>query len=188
LNHPEVAEGVNPCSRCSEPFCQDCLVEIRDGWYCASCKVEEVKDIKSGVEQYELPLASKGARFGAWVIDYLILVAVSVVISLVTVFSMMQRPTGQVGTGFLILQILPLIFWLVYEALMIQLFGQTVGKIAVNVRVVNIDGSKITAGQSWIRALVKTVLSIISFIPIFFTRQRTGLHDMAARTRVIKIN
>ena len=38
LNHPHVSEGVRPCSRCGNPYCPNCLVEI-DGrrGYPASC-------------------------------------------------------------------------------------------------------------------------------------------------------
>ena len=37
-NHPE-ALAADRCAGCAEPFCADCLVEIRDQKYCGSCKV-----------------------------------------------------------------------------------------------------------------------------------------------------
>src|SRR5687768_274498 len=36
--HPSVA-ALDRCAGCAEPFCQNCLVEIRGQKYCASCKV-----------------------------------------------------------------------------------------------------------------------------------------------------
>ena len=37
-NHPS-AEAVARCAGCAEPFCGDCLVDIRGQKYCGSCKV-----------------------------------------------------------------------------------------------------------------------------------------------------
>jgi uncharacterized RDD family membrane protein YckC len=90
------------------------------------------------------------------------------------------------------LLIYPLAFGvpLVYEALMLKRNGQTLGKMAVGVRVVTPEGGPIGRGQAWARSAVKVVLGSclgIDYLPAFVTRERTCFHDMIARTRVIRL-
>jgi uncharacterized RDD family membrane protein YckC len=77
----------------------------------------------------------------------------------------------------------------VYEGLMLAARGQTVGKIAMKVKVVRPDGSDISTGQAWGRAAMRHVLvsclCIINYLPAFFTLEKTTLHDMVASTRVV---
>ena len=66
--------------------------------------------------------------------------------------------------------------------------GQTLGKMALKVRVVRPDGSPISPGQAWGRVAMRTILGclwIVDYIPAFFTPERTTLHDMVAGTRVV---
>jgi hypothetical protein len=37
-NHPEVT-AIDRCSGCAEPFCYNCLIDIKGQKYCGSCKV-----------------------------------------------------------------------------------------------------------------------------------------------------
>lgn len=46
-SHPGVASGLRPCARCGRTFCPDCLIELA-GLCCASCKDEQLRDLKSG--------------------------------------------------------------------------------------------------------------------------------------------
>jgi uncharacterized RDD family membrane protein YckC len=77
-----------------------------------------------------------------------------------------------------------------YEALMLQhKNGQTVGKMAMKVRVVRPDGSPISTGQAWGRSGLRVVFKClwpIDYLPAFFTNEKTTLHDLAASTRVIE--
>ena len=52
-NHPYV-EAVDYCAVCAEPFCSNCLVEIRGQRYCGSCKVMAIKG-RPMVEAATLP-------------------------------------------------------------------------------------------------------------------------------------
>jgi hypothetical protein len=38
VNHPTV-QAVDRCAGCAEPFCADCLVDLKGKKYCAKCKV-----------------------------------------------------------------------------------------------------------------------------------------------------
>jgi uncharacterized RDD family membrane protein YckC len=80
------------------------------------------------------------------------------------------------------------LLYVAYDALMIQFRSQTLGKMAVKTKVVRIDGTPVTAGQAWVRALTRWALNylyIVDWITIFFTRERLCVHDMLAKTRVV---
>jgi len=65
----------------------------------------------------------------------------------------------------------------------------TYGKGALGLIVVNLDGSQLTFQQASIRyigKLASAVILYIGFIMIGFTEKKQGLHDMIAKTLVIK--
>ncbi|MCU1246601.1 MAG: hypothetical protein JWN02_2511 [Acidobacteria bacterium] len=186
-NHWETVEGLQNCVRCQRPFCRDCIVTIGGNAYCAQCKNEQMLDVVSGVSG--LPLASIGRRFGAQFIDGLIF-SIPFWGLIFMMYGNIYRNGGRnmppslkyfsYGLG--------LIFFL-YEGLMLSTRGQTLGKMAVGLKVVRADGSPISQGQAWGRAAVRALLlsfaAIINYLPAFFTKEKTCVHDMAAKTRVV---
>jgi uncharacterized RDD family membrane protein YckC len=196
--HPEVDTGLERCERCGVEFCSDCLVVLRDRPYCAGCKLELVRDLRSGIVPGELALASIGRRLvGLWIdgfvttmASYAIIVPVSLLIVFLPATVSEDDGAGWVGVALLAV-IYPALLAIpvVYEALMLKRRGQTLGKMAVKIEVVSPDGNRISGRQAWSRAALKLVLGScvgIDYIPAFFTRERTCLHDMIARTRVVK--
>jgi uncharacterized RDD family membrane protein YckC len=191
-NHPDVIEGVRHCSRCGGPFCSDCLVTINDRVYCATCKNEQLLDVQSGVDRTVLPYAGIGKRFAAVFIDSLLFNLPLYFVMFGFMFSAIRR--GE-QPGFWINFIgVPVMFLnFIYEGLMLQMKnGQTLGKMAMKIRVVRVDGSPISTGQAWGRAGMRVLIGLLccglpDFIPAFFTPEKTTLHDMAAGTRVVDI-
>jgi uncharacterized RDD family membrane protein YckC len=60
--------------------------------------------------------------------------------------------------------------------------------MALKVKVVGADGTELTTGQAWGREIIRAVLGflyIVDYIPAFFTKEKTTLHDLAAKTRVV---
>ena len=85
-NHPDVIEGLRYCSRCGQPYCPDCLVNIRGNTYCATCKNEQMLDLSSGVDQNALELAGVGRRLAAMLIDnFLMLIPMGVLFAVLIV-------------------------------------------------------------------------------------------------------
>lgn len=76
---------------------------------------------------------------------------------------------------------------LVYLTLGWWLFGRTVGKLVMGVRVVGITGERPTFTMALVRALMYWVSAILAlgFLWIAFTPARRGWHDRVARTWVI---
>jgi uncharacterized RDD family membrane protein YckC len=194
-NHPEVSEGVRPCSRCGASFCSDCLVRIGDREYCAMCKNEQLLDVRSGVDRSHLAYSSFWKRLGAYLIDYVLLTVVNWAIMLpvmfMTGFNAAMGGTGEPSPWFFLIYIPMVLIPIFYEALMLQKKnGQTLGKLALQIRVVRPDGSPITNGQAWGRSVMRLVLGcliIFDYVPYFFTDEKTTLHDMVATTRVVDI-
>lgn len=191
-NHPDVIEGVYACSRCGIPYCNDCLVTIQGRKFCARCKVEQLTDLRSGVDA-ALPLAGIGRRFAAVWIDGLIL---GIPIMIVVIGAMIPS----LASGGDSAEMPPWITWaswgaipvyIVYEALMLMSRGQTLGKMALGIKVVRPDGHPISNGQAWGRSVVRSLfvsfLALVNYIPAFFTREKTCIHDLAAKTRVVLV-
>ena len=211
-NHPEVDQDIVRCLRCQQAFCPDCVVMLRGYWYCGPCKDEQVRDIQSGTTT-AFELASMGRRFVAALLDGLLqtFVLLLVMIPFFFVLAGMAATTAgsggepseaaQAALGFGVLGMYAVVLFvsiavpLVYEALMLAKRGQTLGKMALSIQVVTVDGAMLTRGQAWGRAGMKVALAqfcscaglLADYLPAFFTVERTTLHDMAVKTRVVRI-
>lgn len=197
MQHPAVLENLNPCSRCQKPYCLDCLVELKGNRFCAACKGEAVKDMQSGVTGTELALASVGRRFLAFWLDGLIQGVLMLPLIFVLVFTAAKAQSGGAGTQVaaaglqIIMQLVFMGISLGYEALFLQFKSATPGKMALGLRVVTPDGDPVATGQAWTRPLVRALLGfcfLVDYLPAFFRKDKCTLHDLAARTRVIKVN
>ena len=132
--------------------------------------------------------ASAGARLVAVVIDLLILAAVD---GLVIYFTM--QICGVTFPEIGVLPVRPLLaFLLVQNGGYLVIFtagGQTLGKMAVGIKVVTADApSSIDIGRACLRELLWLLLAVpagLGFLTIF-GRDRRGLHDRLAGTRVVR--
>jgi uncharacterized RDD family membrane protein YckC len=165
------------------------VVEIVGRLYCATCKVEQVRDLQSGVDGMSLELAALDRRLVALVLDFAIL---SVPFGFGIVLAVQAFPSLRTTTGVLP-QVLTFLFlaWLLigYEGALLAWRGQTLGKQALGLKVVGANGGELRAGQAWLRAAARVVLSatvVVDYVPALFSRERVCLHDLVARTRVVR--
>lgn len=188
-NHPDVIEGLRYCSRCGHVFCTDCLVAIRGNTYCAPCKAEQLLDLTSGVDQNALELAGVGRRFAALLIDSLVLSVPLIIVGVLLVVASIGSKSDFNPLWFQPAALFAIVLYVAYEALMLAARGQTLGKMAMKIKVVRVDGTPLTTGQAWGRAFMRQVLasclSLFNYLPAFFTKDRTCLHDLVANTRVV---
>ncbi|MDX2543950.1 RDD family protein [Streptomyces sp. WI04-05B] len=160
-------------------------------------------------------VASMGRRFGARVIDWLILGVLSFALSFAGIASFIDSAkdcdpnatdyntcmnnassdmVGKFGAVFLLLALAGLL----YEWLMTGLLGATLGKMAVGIRVVKAEtGEKPGLGSSFIRWIIPVVGSfacgigqLVVFLSPFWDKsgRQQGWHDKAASTMVIQKN
>jgi uncharacterized RDD family membrane protein YckC len=96
----------------------------------------------------------------------------------ITIVGLISAMLGmnQAGPGIIIL----------YQAILIGAWnGQTIGKKACGIKVIGVDGTPCTLGQSLGRALAKLInlcTLLIGYFMIAFDRQKRGLHDHIAGT------
>ncbi len=133
-------------------------------------------------------VAGLGRRFLAALLDVVLLLAVDLAVVYFTI-----RVCRLTPTEVRILPVGPLAGFLAlldggYLAALTAVSGQTVGKMALGLRVVSRDDQPVRAGQAVLRAvlLVGSALPAgLGLAPALFDRDRRGVHDHLAGTRVV---
>ncbi len=152
-----------------------------------------VQDIHVTPSSVGFELASRGSRLGASMLDGLIMMTLFGGASLLTPWNLFEVEDttalvalGGMGVG----------LWLMVNGYFLVTRGQTVGKMALKIRVLRPDGSPASAGRLiGLRYLLPGVINLIPFIgsifslvnPLFIFRDsRRCLHDEMADTIVVK--
>ena len=179
------------CDECGQDFAEDDMLKFDDTWVCAGCKPVFVQKLKEGLQvSGELNYAGFWIRFGAFFIDYFILMLVNLMIHLPLGFLALpsERNMGLFVTvqGFIML--LQVAIPAVYTTWFLGKHGATPGKMACKLRVVTADGGKISYARAlgrhfatWISAMILW----IGFLMAAFDSQKRTLHDRICDTRVI---
>jgi uncharacterized RDD family membrane protein YckC len=140
-------------------------------------------------DQVAARAASLAARFAAVVIDLTIL---AIVDGLVVYFTM--QLCGLTFLDFGLLPKRPLLAFLTVQnggyLVVFTAGGQTLGKMAMGIRVVAADEARpLDLGRALLRTLIWLVLAIpagLGFLTALVTADRRGLHDRVAGTRVVR--
>ncbi|MFF4606677.1 RDD family protein [Streptomyces sp. NPDC001339] len=144
------------------------------------------------------PLANRGRRLVARIIDAILIgvpvsVIMSVIVGGVDYFSTSSAEAGKQST----VSGVTMLAYLVYEGLMLAHRGQTVGKMAMSIRVAMLSNGSIPTGQAaWVRAAVYTLPEIVPCCGFLFwlvnvlwctwdKPYQQCLHDKAAKTVVV---
>jgi uncharacterized RDD family membrane protein YckC len=184
-NHPEVSTGLVRCARCNIGYCTDCVVELAGKPYDAVCKEEQLRDLRSGTVS-AVELAGAWRRAVAVFVDGLVMIPLTIVY-----FVIVGTSQPETVRGFFLRLVLFAIPWVLYEGFMLARYdGQTLGKKALGLRVVNADGSALEAAQGWKRGISRQVMSLTYVLGLvdmlmIFSAQRRTLHDRFARTIVV---
>jgi uncharacterized RDD family membrane protein YckC len=138
-----------------------------------------------------IEMPTLGVRVGAGLIDLLLLVGIDAAVLYLTL-----RITGLQNTleDLRVLPPVPFIGFLAilafgYVAAFTVAGGQTIGKMALNLRVIGDDGRPVDAAGGMLRALGCMFVPItfgLSYLPALFTSDHRALHDRLAGTRVVQ--
>lgn len=145
-------------------------------------------------------------RLVAGILDIIVIAIISIILSLAGVVE-----TADADAEFnAVSSIVQAIIVLVYYVGMTATLGQTLGKMAMGIKVVNIDGEKPGPGAVLTRevivrvlgtilavvlgpvidpgtgALIGGIVGFIAVVWILFDDRRQGLHDKAAKTFVVR--
>ena len=167
---------------------QDNPTEAR---FCARCGAALVAEVEvlppaaepeppSVVPQVAVEYAGFWIRFGAAIIDCVLVLVVLVFLVL--------------GRGLILFRFPFPIFWFVpvlYYWLFTGLKGQTPGKMAVGIKVVDnqgkVPGLGIAALREVIGKIVSSIALCIGYLWIAWDKEKRGWHDRIASTHVIKV-
>jgi len=131
------------------------------------------------VSSTDAPAVGFWARAGASVIDGIALGVGSRIFTAVLPAS---------AAGFYSSFLLSLVIGGSYYTWMTANFGQTLGKMAVGIKVIRLDGSPVpigTAALRWLGYWLDNLTLGIGYLLAAFTDQKRGLHDYVAGTRVV---
>jgi uncharacterized RDD family membrane protein YckC len=129
-------------------------------------------------------------RFGAKLIDGIILWVVNMVVALVGGLLIMPNPEGVGAIGVqLVIMLLQIVVGAAYTTWFLGRFGATLGKMACKIVVVTPDGGSI----SYTRALgrhfaewISGIILCIGYIMAAFDDEKRTLHDRICDTRVVR--
>jgi uncharacterized RDD family membrane protein YckC len=181
------------CAECHRIFPRDETIPFGTVRVCATCKPVFMQKLAEGAKiGGQLHYARILARFAAVFVDWLILYAVNMGVTLLLGISLAQsigtQPSDRVGAQFMAMGF-GILLAATYESVMIGKFGATLGKMACKVRVVTADGEKVGYGRATGRYFAKilSAICLIGYIMAFFDDEKRALHDRICNTRVITI-
>ena len=188
--------ATHTCAECGRAFPEGEMLQYENAWVCAACKPVFFQRIKEGVAlKGNLKYASIGGRFVALMLDGLIIgalfmipvVAISVVVALGNQGA--QKPNAPPGWLMIFIFLLYLVPP-IYEIVMIGKYGATLGKMAMKIKVIRPDGSRLSYGRSTGRYFAKVLSGMIiyiGYIMAFWDEEKCALHDRICQTRVVSV-
>ena len=175
------------CSQCGSEntsqarFCASCGTRLDQGVPAQSTAPEPQQ---AAERQY----AGFWIRFGAWIIDTIVVFVSMILVSTVTSRISFGLPFDFVVLGFFSGFLLP---W-AYYVILTGLRGQTLGKMAVGISVIGPDGNPpgiaIAALREIVGKLASALVLALGYFWIGWDRQKMGWHDYIAYTHVIRVH
>jgi uncharacterized RDD family membrane protein YckC len=180
------------------PYCAKCGNELSaEAKFCPKCgkpmMLEQTAGAPSGSAAPSAPsvkLAFWGERFVAWLIDALIL---GLIVGFLSIFSWFvigslswwsTWPSWMPFFNFNVSGILYFLYWFLMDGA----YGQSLGKMAMNLKVVRLDGGRINMGQAALESFGKAFLLPIDIIVgwILYPKSRQRLFNRLSETIVIR--
>jgi uncharacterized RDD family membrane protein YckC len=181
------------CAECGRSFSQDDMIKYGESWICAQCKPIFVQKIKEGVNVIQMDYAGFWIRFGAYIIDAIIMTVINLIfsffITLVGFSSFTSNDPSQALMVSVFTSLINMIIYIGYETYFIGKWGATIGKMACGLKVVTPEGGRVTYLRAFARYFAKIVSSLIfmiGYIMVAFDDEKRALHDRICSTRVIR--
>ncbi len=192
------AGGAAFCRECSQSFPLDDVAIFGDEVVCAECKPLYVQRLmQNGLEglgpsgQLGVPFAGFSLRLAAKLVDGVLAYGLGVLLLalLILAFIAADRPADEEDAlaGMIVLGCLvglPLF----YNAICHGLWGATIGKLAVGIRVVRADGTSVGLALATFRAVAELISILVlglGYLTVLVDENRRALHDYVCGTRVV---
>lgn len=183
----------NQCPRCRVVVSQYRAYLQRLGQKPAAPPAEVVGTVAPAREVVNGAPAGFWIRFVAILVDGLCLWVVGFVVRFVAVRFFAGILGRRWGGEIVVMAVLIFILMLpgaLYYILFHWKWGQTLGKMALRLRVVTVDGFPISLGTSVLRYfgyLLSALILLIGYIMVGFRQDKRALHDLLAKTRVVRL-
>ena len=180
------------CAECGKSYSQGDMIRYGNSWVCAACKPVFVQKIKEGLNvSGVMAYAGFWIRFGAKIIDYLIIGGLNIVINIPMGFLIgLSGSNASTAVGLsMLMQVVNFGTGIAYVTFFLGRFSATPGKMACKLKVVKSNGEKITYLRGFARyfgELVNMFTFTIGYIMAAFDSEKRALHDHICGTRVIK--
>lgn len=187
----EVVAKDSTCIECGRTFPVDEMVQHGEFNVCASCKNVFFQKVKEGVSTGDMVYGGFWIRFGAKIIDNIILGAVGAAVAVmggVSVGLSNPNPTSFPPAMIAVIAF-QYIFPVAYTTFFLGKFSATPGKMACGLKVVTADGQSISylrAFGRYFAEIVSALIFCIGYIIAAFDYEKRTLHDRICTTRVIK--
>ena len=164
-----------------EIFCSNCgSLASRDSNFCPSCGTPIQEGVAEPPPVYEAAAAQASVEYMGFWIRLLAVIIDSFLVGVVDGIL-----TAITGVPFLGLPI-PYLYYVLFTGLK----GQTLGKMALRIQVVDAQGNVPGLGRAALREIVGKLVSglviLLGFFWIGWDRQKRGWHDHIARTYVVR--
>lgn len=179
------------CAECGQMFVEDDLLTLDNTRVCAACKPIVLQKLKEGIQTSgTLNYAGFWVRFGAYFIDYFILMLINVMLHMPVAFlGLPSEPNVTLlVTAQLIVFVLQIAIPAVYTTWFLGKYSATPGKMACKLKVVTADGDPISYARALGRhfaAWISAMIMLIGFFMAAFDEQKRTLHDRICDTRVV---
>lgn len=173
------------CVECGRLFPESDMISYQGMKVCGNCKPAFFQKVQEGTATVALNYAGFWIRFGAVILDSILLFFGYFALMMIFMPAMMRGEDVAPNVIFTILTYAAYIFYYVFFH---GKFGATPGKMAVAIKVVMPDGSKITYARAFGRMLGEFVNGFtfgIGYIIAAFDKEKRALHDYIANTRVV---
>jgi uncharacterized RDD family membrane protein YckC len=145
--------------------------------------------METAFDRVEPPPAGFWIRFGASVIDTAILLTTQLALRLAS-WLVWGGGIGGLPLFEATLNAFMLVLSTAYFVVLHALFGQTAGKMAAGIRVVELHGRPLSLGTAflrWLGYLLSALTLGLGFVIAGVRRDKRALHDFVASTRVIRL-
>ena len=186
------------CTECGGEFAADELLSYQDAKVCASCKPVFFQKLKEGVaETTFMNYAGFWRRFGAKIIDSIILSAGNMVIGLVAGFIFTpsadastnpEDVNAMVAGGIILLYFFQIAIAAGYTSFFLGKYASTPGKMALGIKVVRSNGESISYLRAFGRYFAEMLSGIIlgiGYLMAAFDKEKRALHDHICDSRVV---
>jgi uncharacterized RDD family membrane protein YckC len=193
------AEGTEAvCAECGRTFPINETIRHGRSYICAGCKPVFMQKLAEGaqINTGEMNYAGFGIRFGAKLLDGLIVTLPLLVIYFAIMLPSLRQNLVNARTGSATPQLMPVLlqcgFMLIqiaYQTFFLGKFGATPGKMICKLQVVTAEGGRIGYGRAVGRAfaeMLSGMICYIGYLMVLFDGQKRALHDHICNTRVIQ--